>query len=197
MWLYIFVKTLGNAPGGIRKHFVRIWLCIKYAGIENTEQILGEINGVSARRRGRCQIFYLQDLAHHANIFAWIFCINIESDSCILNRRLRCSIKASSYISLRKRNNIGHTAILICVSIQGKPKAKRLGGGVHVEQGHQLPSQPARCWEVRTPSFLAQKICTKSGQKNPNFISRVKAKNIHLLIQSFKAKQFQTLLSKQ
>ena len=30
----------------------------------------------------------------------------------------------------------------------GESETERLGGGVHLEQSHQLPSQPAWCWEV-------------------------------------------------
>ena len=30
----------------------------------------------------------------------------------------------------------------------GESETERLGGGVHLEQSHQLPPQPAWCWEV-------------------------------------------------
>ena len=95
---------------------------MKYSGFENSEQILGEINGVPAGGRGSCQIFYPQDLAHRMYRHFDIFIKNATSE---INNNF-CSI----------------------LKISGWSEVKRLGRGVQVEQGHQLPSQPARCREV-------------------------------------------------
>ena len=92
---------------------------MKYSGFENSEQILGEINGVPAGGRGSCQIFYPQDLAHR------------------MYRHFDISSKTPH---LKLKNNFYSS-----LKMSGWSEVKRLGRGVQVEQGHQLPSQPARC----------------------------------------------------
>ena len=39
-------------------------------------------------------------------------------------------------------------AIHLKTFTSGESETERLGGGVHLEQSHQLPPQPAWCWEV-------------------------------------------------
>ena len=100
---------------------------MKYSGFENSEQILGEINGVPAGGRGSCQIFYPQDLAHRMYRHFDIFIKNATSEIIII-------------ITPEINNNF--CSIL---KMSGWSEVKRLGRGVQVEQGHQLPSQPAWC----------------------------------------------------
>ena len=114
--LVILEVELNRNLEGVLKYLTA---AMKYSGFENSEQILGEINGVPAGGRGSCQIFYPQDLAHRMYRHFDIFIKNAKSE---INNTFCCSLK-----------------------ISGWSEVKRLGRGVQVEQGHQLPSQPARC----------------------------------------------------
>ena len=52
--------------------------------------------------------------------------------------------------SILKLTNMRYAVLAIHLKnfTSGESETERLGGGVHLEQSHQLPPQPAWCWEV-------------------------------------------------
>ena len=75
--LVILEVELNRNLKGVLKYLTA---AMKYSGFENSEQILGEINGVPAGGRGSCQIFYPQDLAHRMYRHFDIFIENAKSE---------------------------------------------------------------------------------------------------------------------
>ena len=75
--LVILEVELNRNLEGVLKYLTA---AMKYSGFENSEQILGEINGVPAGGRGSCQIFYPQDLAHRMYRHFDIFIKNATSE---------------------------------------------------------------------------------------------------------------------
>ena len=116
---------------------------MKYAGVEDPEQILGEIDGVPARGGGPCQILYLADILQIPQ--PWYFQPKWRSHQ-------SNNWPFSTYHCLKAFDKLAKVWSVLAIHLKnftsGESETERLGGGVHLEQSHQLPSQPAWCWEV-------------------------------------------------